>query len=478
MEVTSRRSFLRSAALAISGAAAGSVLAACQPKVVEKIVKETVVVKEAVKETVVVKEAVEVEKEVTRVVEKVVEQQAAPKEQVTIRFHARIGEQENKLYGMQMPKFMDFNPNIKIELENFPGGEYLAKISTMHAGGSIGDVIWGAIGGATIHFLFSQGVVAPIDDLVAAQGFNTGLYYPGGIKALTIDGKLTGLPFKAHPGSANVYYNQALFAEAGIDVPQPDWERDDMVTMAKAIQEIAGDRPVFGTLMESGWKALLTGIRAWGGQLLSPDGMKFQLNSEEGLASVNWLYELFQVHKVSPTPEQIIGGTSQMWTSGNLGMFQAGTWACVLRNTIGDKFKWMVVNNPIGPAGVGGSDFEVDCDSITMQSKHPDEAFEWVKFICNEDSGVLLGVIGGTIGGTIGAYNSPVLLTDPVRPVFRDIMVKAQDSIIVGNWRQSEVESTLTQLLQPLWVGQEKPTKVFIDGVVDQIQAIIDKPKP
>ncbi|MFH1086030.1 MAG: extracellular solute-binding protein, partial [Chloroflexota bacterium] len=303
-------------------------------------------------------------------------------------------------------------------------------------------------------------------------------YYAGCIKALTINGKLTGLPFKAHPGSALVYYNQALLKEAGLEAPKPGWKRDDFVNMAKAIQKIAGSRPVFGGLMETGWKAMLTGIRAFGGQLLSPDGMKFQLNSEQGIASIQWLYDLFQTHKVSPTPEQLIGGASQMWTSGNLGFFQAGTWAQVLRNTIGDKFPWMAVPNPVGPAGVGGSDFEADSYSVTKQSKNPTEAFEWVKYLCNEDSGVLLGVIGGTIGGTISAYNSPVLLIDPVRPVFRDVMAKAQDSIIVGNWRQSEVESAVGQLMQPLWVGKEKPTKAFLDGVVQQIQTIIDKPKP
>ncbi|MBC7236189.1 MAG: twin-arginine translocation signal domain-containing protein, partial [Chloroflexi bacterium] len=69
-----RRRFLQIAGLTTIGAALG----ACQPKVVEKIVKETVVVQgtpqvveKVVKETVVVKE--EVQKEVTKVVEKVVE---------------------------------------------------------------------------------------------------------------------------------------------------------------------------------------------------------------------------------------------------------------------------------------------------------------------------------------------------------------------------------------------------------------------
>ena len=67
----SRRSLLKNAA----GVAAAGVLAACQPKVVEKIVKETVLVTEekVVKETVIVAGTPQVvEKQVTSVVEKVV----------------------------------------------------------------------------------------------------------------------------------------------------------------------------------------------------------------------------------------------------------------------------------------------------------------------------------------------------------------------------------------------------------------------
>mgnify|MGYP000928976537 FL=1 len=138
----------------------------------------------------------------------------------------------------------------------------------------------------------------------------------------------------------------------------------------------------------------------------------------------------------------------------------------------------MVANNPIGPGGVGGSDYEVDCYSVTAATPNPTEAFEWVKYLCNQDSGVLLGVIGGTVGGRPDVYGSPVLLSDPVRPVFRDIMDNAQDSRVVGNWRQDECEKAVVQLLQPLWAGQEQPTKAFVDSVTAQIQDIMNLPRP
>jgi len=461
-----RRDFLRKA---VTGVAAGSVLVACQPKVVEveKIVKETVEVEKQVEVEKLVKETVVVEGAT-----------AAPKEPVTLRFHARIGEQENKLYEMQMSKFMEANPHVTVELENFPGAEYITKVTTMHAGGTLGDVAWGAIGQAIIHFFYSSQLVRPIDELVAADGFDLGEYYEGCIRALTLEGKVLGLPFKSHPGLAIYYYNEDLFEQAGAPLPTPEWTHDDMVAAALAIQEIAGDQPIFGVLPSTAWKGILTLIRSFGGELISEDGNTLLLNTDEGMAAVQMLYDLFQTHKVAPPPEQMIGDANQMWASGYLGMYQAGTSASVLKNTIGDKFKWMVANNPIGPGGVGGSDYEVDCYSVTAATPNPTEAFEWVKYLCNQDSGVLLGVIGGTVGGRPDVYGSPVLLSDPVRPVFRDIMDNAQDSRVVGNWRQDECEKAVVQLLQPLWAGQEQPTKAFVDSVTAQIQDIMNLPRP
>ena len=96
------RRFNRREFLAVTGVASvGAMLAACQPKVVEKIVKETVVVEKekvvekAVKETVVVEKKVEVAKEVTKVVEKIVEKQVGiknvPRERTLIYYFGGSG---------------------------------------------------------------------------------------------------------------------------------------------------------------------------------------------------------------------------------------------------------------------------------------------------------------------------------------------------------------------------------------------------
>ncbi|HEU5011429.1 MAG TPA: sugar ABC transporter substrate-binding protein, partial [Roseiflexaceae bacterium] len=399
-----------------------------------------------------------------------------------VRFHARIGAQEDALYDWLMPKFMEAHPDIKVVKESFPGAEYPAKVSTMQAGGTIGDAMWSALGGALIQYHYGQGLIQPIDDLVKSQNLDLSQWYKGCLDAITIDGKLLGLPFKAHPGLAVVYYNQSAIEAAGLKVPTADWTIEQQLEMAKALTKTEGDRVTqFGYMPNTGWKGFVTLLRAFGGQLLSEDGKKFQLNSPEGQAATQWLYDLYHVHKVAPKPDQITGtgadAANQMWASGAIALYQGGTSVANLEKTIGDKFKWMAVGNAKGPAGVGGSDFEVDAYCITANSKNADKAFEWVKALTNHESGVQLGIIGGTIGGRPDVYGDPELLKIPYRKVFKDLMDNAMPSRITANWRQTEAESAFTQIMQPLWAGTAKPDKAFLDDATAQIQTIMDKPK-
>ena len=404
---------------------------------------------------------------------------AASADAVTVRFHARIGAQEDALYEQQMPKFMEANPGIELVKESFPGAEFTAKITTMQAGGTLGDVIWSALGQSKIQFAWAQGLISPIDDLVASHSVDLSEWYEGCISAITEEGNLLGLPFKAHPGQAVIYYNKNLFDEAGLDHPTAEWTHDDQIEMAKALTVTEGDRvSQFGYFPQTNWKAFVTLFRAFGTELVNEDGSVFQFSAEEGKEATRWLTALFHEHQVAPKPDQIVGDSRQMWTSGSMGMFQAGTWASNLGNAIEDRFEWSAVPNAIGPSGVGGSDYEVDAYCVTTATQNPDEAFEWVKYLCNQESGELLGIIGGTVGGRPDVYGSEVLLQFDYRQVFKGVMDNAMDSRIVGNWRQEEAEKSFAQLTQPLWAGDVEPDDAFIDDVTAQIQDVFDKPRP
>ena len=407
---------------------------------------------------------------------------AAPSgEAIEIRYHARIGQQEDTLYDMQEPKFMEEHPNITLVRESFPGAEYQAKISTMLAGGTLGDAVWSALGGAKIQFDYSQGTVAAVSDLVEAEGVDLSQWYEGCLTGITVEGNLLGLPFKAHPGLAVTYYNTSALEAEGLSAPEFGWTQEEHLEVAQALTKVEGDRTTqFGYLQGVGswWKTFVTLCRAFDGELLSEDGATFDIMEDAGRQALQYSYDLYHTHKVSPLPDQIVGTTNEMWISGVLGTYQGGTSVSVTGGSIGDTFEWMAAPNPIGPAGVGGSDYEVDAQCVSTTTENPSEAFAWVQYLCSRDSGVQLGLIGGTVGGRPDVYGAEELLAFPYRVVFKEIMDNAQASRITANWRQTEAETAFNQLMQPIWGGTEEPNDAYVETVRAQIQDIMDKPKP
>jgi hypothetical protein len=143
-----------------------------------------------------------------------------------------------------------------------------------------------------------------------------------------------------------------------------------------------------------------------------------------------------------------------------------------------DSFKWFATLHPKGPGNVPGSDYEIDGDSITAVSKAPDQGFQWVKWLTNQESGIRLGEIGGTVGGRPDVYKSERLLKDPIRRVFLEAMETAQAGRPLFNTRMAEYEKEIQDSLLPVFNGETAPNKTFLDDLARRVQVILDRPLP
>ena len=401
-------------------------------------------------------------------------------ENVEVTFHSRGGPptgQEVILYEEQMPLFMKKFPNIKVKHEGFTGEDYVKKVTVLLASGSIGDAMWTAIGGGVIYNFAAQKALRAMDDLVAKEKFDLKQYYDGSVDGMKRDGKLFGLPFKSHPGIAMMFYNQSLYEANGAGVPTKDWTLDQLVDNAKKVTS----EGVFGYYPLLTQKTVLALTRAHGGELLDAEGKKSQLNSSQAIAAITWLYDAIHKHKITPTPDKVteLGGDAKGFGAGKIGAFRTGPYfQLTAQNEVKDSFKWSVTVHPKGPAGKGGSDYEADGYSIAQATKKPDAAWEWTKWITNQESGIRLGEIGGTVGGRPDVYKSDRLLKDPLRKIFLEAMETAQAGRPAYNTRFSEYETVMQDGLLPLWQGKETPSKSFIDNVTTTVQAVLDKPLP
>src|SRR5690606_34809893 len=127
---------------------------------------------------------------------------------------------------------------------------------------------------------------APHDDIVASTGFDKSVFWPAIMQALTVDGKLYGIPNHGHYGTVVYYYNKTLYENAGATAPNIDWTTDDLVAGAKAVTvppETWGFRATQGSEHTPSY------MRMFGGEVLSEDGTTCLLGEENSVAALRWL---------------------------------------------------------------------------------------------------------------------------------------------------------------------------------------------
>jgi len=398
---------------------------------------------------------------------------AAPSaEGTTIIFHSRLGSHAD-WHKVRVPVFEEQNPGIKLQIDELDGAEMYPKIYAMAAGGNLGDIVWTYLNTTTEHL--KKGVVAPLDDIIASTGFDTSVFWPAIMQALSVDGKLYALPNHGHYGTVVYYFNKTLYESAGADVPNPDWTTDDLVTGAKAITkapETWGFRAVQGSEHTPSY------LRMFGGDLLSEDGTKCLLGEEESVQALRWLYDLKATHQVDPcicgdqVRENFVAGKvgAYNWTPGFVAEFSKVTdWT----------FEWDVTVAPFGPSGVRGSQVSggAFCMTPPASEKHPDAAFKVLDFFSTKEDGVE-HVFGGA--GSPGARDD--VWADPKLAEFSHIFGTIQKAYPEGpkpwlfpaNDRTSEFNDTMVNSLQAIWTDQVG----FDEGVEETVallQEILDK---
>ncbi len=127
--------------------------------------------------------------------------------------------------------FEEENPNIKVELMEFPSEEYKDKLTIQLAGGADIDVITHK-NTAEYADLASKGQLLNLEPLVKQDNVDVAPYGPL-YDGLKVEGELFGVPYRKTV--TVLYYNKDLFDAAGVDYPSEDMTWDAFRELAKTM---------------------------------------------------------------------------------------------------------------------------------------------------------------------------------------------------------------------------------------------------
>jgi multiple sugar transport system substrate-binding protein len=191
-------------------------------------------------------------------------------EPVTIKFWTHINEAWNASYEELVAEFEQANPDIKVDYQRFPYGEFEAKIQTsLMAGNAAADVyeVWG---GWVLDFA-SQGVLSETPAKFAAE-LEDDAYAPV-LGALKHEGKYYGAPVEFNIEYGGMVVNKKLYDEAGMTYPTT-WAQliEDAKKVAVKDGEVMKMRGFGFSTPDTLTSNFLALILQSGGQYLKEDG--------------------------------------------------------------------------------------------------------------------------------------------------------------------------------------------------------------
>ena len=241
--------------------------------------------------------------------------------------------------------FNEVYPNIDVNVNVTPWDSYWPKLQTQASSDTLPDLFW--MNGPNFQTYGAAGKLEPITGEVDAKAIDPANYPEALNNLYTIDSVQYGVP-KDYDTIA-LWYNTAIFEQAGVAVPTDDWTWEDFSSAASAISTALAGSGVYGAAGGmDGQTTYYNTIFQAGGEVISADGTASGYDTPEAEAGLQFWTDLIQ-SGASPSIQQLSDTPAIQWfTSGKLGMLWSGSWS---RTAIADSEFADVINVAALPHG-------------------------------------------------------------------------------------------------------------------------------
>lgn len=288
------------------------------------------------------------------------------------------------------------NPDIEVEIQITPWGEYWTKLEAAATSGNMPDIV--TMHTNQVERYVNGGVLAELDDLAEYdESFSYDNYETGIADLYTYDGVHYGAP--KDKDCVVLVYNKKLFDEAGVEYPNSDWTWEDLETAAEQLTDKENGIYGFNAYNndQEGWGNFLY---ANGADFLNEDGTASGLDTAEAIEAMEFYMGLNE--KYSPSKEmQAEVDAVTMFATGTVAMQSIGNWQLSYftdNETIKDDFALAML--PSTPEGNRATISNGLALSIPKDCKNMEAAKKFVAYASSEK-----GMTEAASGPAIPCYN-------------------------------------------------------------------------
>ncbi len=358
------------------------------------------------------------------------------------------------------------NPDVQVNLNVVAGDEYDDKVKILLSSGGSADVL-GIRTLSEVAQFAAAGSIPDLTDRISDSGLDVtqyGAFWNGA----AVDGRYYALPTRATAWM--LFYNKDLFDAAGIEYPgQLTW--DEYAELAVQMKNSFDDDNVMGGYMVN-WEMMFMGIQH--GLYLTDDDTTYLY---ESLAFLNKIYNEDGSHLSYADMSAMGTSPTTEFEAGRAALEMNGEWMItnLLRDTAAGKtdVNWGITYMPV-PEGVepGTTWGQLTFATISSDSKYPDEAFQFLTFLCGEEGSSILAQ-----NKIVPAYSSDAVSESYIEATGRE------DLGLLFTFNRIQEQPALPYFKEVLsayneWAGLyligEKTLDEAMEGFVAQRESIID----
>lgn len=363
-------------------------------------------------------------------------------ELVVMHWSGDGGPEEDAIVADALAEFERRHPGVRVRRVN-PGdaGSFYTKLQTMLVAGDPPDVFY--VGAERVANFVDLGLLAPLDELLAADPLDLEDFYPATVDAFRHDGErvgrgaLYGVPKDFT--TVGFYLNLELFRRGGVEVPGDDWTWEEFIAAARAI----GALPDATGAEFVTWPTM---VRAYlwsaGVDLVGDDFGALRLDDPEVVAALErlraWRHE---------EPNTLTSGRSRVATGS--AVFQTGRVGMA-----GPFGRWVVPAYraiPQAPPRPGEIGFEWDFRplprgresanvvltvawAIAQRCAHKAEAWELVKFLTSAENQAAQSRLGLAVPTRRSVAESDAFIDPSAAPANDRAYLAAAEVARVAEW--------------------------------------------
>jgi multiple sugar transport system substrate-binding protein len=370
---------------------------------------------------------------------------------------------ELSAYRELIAAFEAHAPNIKVEF--IPVGnqrEHMTKLMTGFSGGNPPDLF--LINFRRFGQFAAKDVLEPLGPRLAERGkVKESDLFEAAVEAFRFNGTLMCIP--QNISSLVVYYNRALFEQAGVRFPQNDWSWPDFLQAARALtRDTDGDGrvDVYGLGFEPTLIRVVPFIWQAGGDIVDDLHRPRWLTFDElpSLEAQEFIRSWSTHNVVPPLSESRSENHESRFARGALGMIlQSRRYTATLRTV--SNLDWDVA--PLPRFRHAATVLHSDAYCLGKASPVKDASYRFVEFALSTAGATMIAKSGRSVPSLKSVAVSPAFLDENARPrsarVFLDSIKTIRRTPNIATWNEVETRADAvieewfynpTSLLEPL----------------------------